>query len=53
MMEPLAEYISNKLPDGFLLIACGLPGTGKTYTSAKVQEVRGGVLLRRHQVRTI
>jgi predicted kinase len=51
MREPFAEYIKNKLPDGFLLIACGLPGTGKTYTSAKVQETSGGVLLRSDTIR--
>lgn len=51
MREPFAKYIKNKLPSGFLLIACGLPGTGKTATTATVQQTSGGVLLRSDTIR--
>jgi predicted kinase len=51
MREPFAKYIKNKLPSGFLLIACGLPGTGKTATTAKVQETSGGILLQSDAIR--
>ena len=33
MREPFAEYIEAELEPGFLLIACGLPGTWKTETT--------------------
>jgi predicted kinase len=51
MREPFMEYIKNKLPDGFLLIACGLPGTWKTETTEEVQKIRGGELLRSDLIR--
>jgi predicted kinase len=51
MREPFVKYIKNKLPDGFLLIACGLPGTWKTETTEEVQKIRGGKLLRSDLIR--
>jgi predicted kinase len=51
MRVPFAEYIKNKLPSGFLLIACGLPGTWKTETTEEVSKIRGGKLLRSDLIR--
>lgn len=51
MREPFAEYIKNKLPSGFLLIACGLPGTWKTETTEEVSKIRSGKLLRSDLIR--
>jgi len=51
MKEPFAKYIKGKLPSGFLLIACGLPGTWKTETTEEVQKIRGGKLLRSDLIR--
>ena len=51
MREPFAKYIKNKLPDGFLLIACGLPGTWKTETTEEVHKIRDGRLLRSDLIR--
>ena len=51
MREPFARYIKNKLPSGFLLIACGLPGTWKPETTEEVHKIRGGKLLRSDLIR--
>jgi predicted kinase len=51
MRVPFAEYIKNRLPSGFLLIACGLPGTWKTETTEEVTKIRGGKLLRSDIIR--
>jgi predicted kinase len=51
MKEPFVEYVKNKLPSGFLLIACGLPGTWKTETTEEVQKIKGGKLLRSDIIR--
>jgi predicted kinase len=51
MREPFAKYIKEKLPSGFLLIACGLPGTWKTETTEEVHKIRGGKLLRSDIIR--
>jgi predicted kinase len=51
MREPFARYIKDKLPPGFLLIACGLPGTWKTETTEEVNKIRGGKLLRSDLIR--
>lgn len=51
MREPFAKYIQEKLPSGFLLIACGLPGTWKTETTEEVHKIRGGKLLRSDLIR--
>ena len=51
MREPFAKYIKTKLPVGFLLIACGLPGTWKTETTEEVHKIKGGKLLRSDLIR--
>jgi predicted kinase len=51
MREPFGEYIRNRLPSGFVLIACGLPGTWKTETTEEVQKIKGGKLLRSDLIR--
>lgn len=51
MREPFAKYIKSKLPSGFLMVACGLPGTWKTETTEEVHKIRGGKLLRSDLIR--
>jgi predicted kinase len=51
MHEPFIKFITNELKDGFLLIACGLPGTWKTETTEEVQKIKGGKLLRTDIIR--
>jgi predicted kinase len=48
---PLKIYISEHLQDGFLLISCGLPGTGKSTAVEAVHKIRGGVLLQSDVIR--
>ncbi len=40
MREPFAKFIDAELGSGFLLIACGLPGTWKTETTEEVARLR-------------
>jgi len=49
--EPFRKFIKNKLKNGYLLIACGLPGTWKTETTEEVQKIKGGKLLRTDIIR--
>ena len=51
MKEPFAKYIEDKLKPGFLLIACGLPGTWKTETTEEVTKIKGCKLLRTDLIR--
>ena len=51
MREPFAEYIEAELEPGFLLIACGLPGTWKTETTEEVAKIKGCKLLRTDIIR--
>jgi len=51
MREPFAEYIKNEIKPGFLLIACGLPGTWKTETTEEVAKIKGCKLLRTDIIR--
>ena len=51
MKEPFVEFIDTELGAGFLLIACGLPGTWKTETTEEVARIRGYPLLRSDLVR--
>jgi predicted kinase len=51
MKEPFGTYITNKLETGFLLIACGLPGTWKTETTEEVATIKGCKLLRTDLIR--
>ena len=51
MKEPFAKFIEAELPPGFLLIACGLPGTWKTETTEEVSRIKGYPLLRSDLIR--
>ena len=51
MREPFRKFIEKEIEDGFLLIACGLPGTWKTETTEEVHKIRGGKLLRTDIIR--
>jgi predicted kinase len=51
MKEPFAEYIEAEIKPGFLLIACGLPGTWKTETTEEVARIKGCKLLRTDIIR--
>jgi uncharacterized protein len=51
MREPFLKYVKNNLADGFLLIASGLPGAGKTATIEQAQRIRGGVILKSDVIR--
>ena len=51
MKEPFLKYIETKLGTGFLLIACGLPGTWKTETTEEVAKIKGYPLLRSDLIR--
>ncbi len=45
MREPFVKFIESELGSGFLLIACGLPGTWKTETTGEVARIKGYPLL--------
>jgi predicted kinase len=51
MREPFKKFVKEKLNDGFLLITCGLPGTGKSRAAKNVQQIKGGKLLRTDVIR--
>lgn len=51
MKEPFAKFIETELGSGFLLIACGLPGTWKTETTEEVARITGYPLLRSDLIR--
>jgi len=51
LKEPFVEFIENELGTGFLLIACGLPGTWKTETTEEVARIKGYPLLRTDLIR--
>jgi len=51
LREPFAKYIEARLRPGFLLIACGLPGTWKTETTEEVAKIKGCKLLRTDIIR--
>ena len=51
MKVPFAKFIEAKLKPGFLLIACGLPGTWKTETTGEVARIKGCKLLRTDLIR--
>ena len=51
MKEPFEKFIETELPSGFLLIACGLPGTWKTETTEEVSKIKGYPLLRSDLIR--
>lgn len=51
MKEPFVEFVKNELGSGFLLIACGLPVTGKTTAAKTVAKIKGYPLLRSDLIR--
>ena len=51
MREPFTKFIESELGSGFLLIACGLPGTWKTETTEEVAKIKGYPLLRSDLIR--
>ena len=51
MREPFAKFIEKELGAGFLLIACGLPGTWKTETTEEVLKIKRCPLLRTDLIR--
>ena len=51
MKEPFVKFIETELPSGFLLIACGFPGTWKTETTEEVSKIKGYPLLRSDLIR--
>ena len=51
MREPFVKFIESELGPGFLLIACGLPGTWKTETTEEVSKIKGYPLLRSDLIR--
>jgi len=51
LKEPFVKFIQTELGSGFLLIACGLPGTWKTETTEEVSKIAGYPLLRTDLIR--
>jgi len=51
LREPFRQFIEAELGSGFVLIACGLPGTWKTETTEEVARVTGYLLLRTDLIR--
>jgi len=51
LKEPFRKFIETELGSGFVLIACGLPGTWKTETTEEVAKITGYPLLRTDLIR--
>jgi len=51
LKEPFVKFIETELGTGFLLIACGLPGTWKTETTEEVAKIKDYPLLRSDLIR--
>ena len=51
LKEPFVKFIESELGSGFLLIACGLPGTWKTETTEEVAKIKGYPILRSDLIR--
>ena len=51
MRKPFRQFIEAGLGSGFVLIACGLPGTWKTETTGEVARITGYPLLRTDLIR--
>jgi len=51
LREPFRKFIEAELGTGFLLIACGLPGSWKTETTEEVSKITGYPLLRTDLIR--
>ena len=51
MKEPFMKFMETEPGSGFLLIACGLPGTWKTETTEEISKIKGCPLLRSDLIR--
>ncbi len=51
MKKPFLAYIEDELSTGFVMIACGLPGTFKTETTEEVARITGYPMLRSDIIR--
>jgi len=51
LREPFIKFVENELGTGFVLIACGLPGTWKTETTEEIAKIKGYPLLRTDLIR--
>jgi len=51
LKEPFTKFIESELEGGFLLIACGPPGTYKTETTEEVAKIKDYPLLRSDLIR--
>jgi len=51
LKEPFVKFIETELESGFLLIACGLPGSWKTETTEEVARIKGYPILRSDLIR--
>jgi len=51
LKEPFFKFVENELGSGFVLIACGLPGTWKTETTEEVARIKGYPILRSDLIR--
>ena len=51
LKKPFRKFVETELGTGFLLIACGLPGTWKTETTEEVAKITGYPLLRSDLIR--
>ena len=51
LKEPFVKFIESELGTGFLLIACGLPGTWKTETTEEVAKIKDYPLFRSDLIR--
>ncbi|MBU2536449.1 MAG: ATP-binding protein [Chloroflexi bacterium] len=51
MRKPFRQFIETELGSGFVLIACGLPGTWKTEATEEVARITGYPLLRTDLIR--
>jgi predicted kinase len=51
MREAFRKFVEKEIKPGFVLIACGLPGTWKTETTEEVHKIKGGKLLRTDLIR--
>ncbi len=51
LKKPFVKFVEARLGSGFLLIACGLPGTWKTEMTEEVAKITGYPLLRSDLIR--
>ena len=49
--EPFKAFIDKEIPDGMVIIACGLPATNKTETTEVIARIKGYTMLRTDIIR--